>query len=112
MRTLGTVAAAALLLLVAAAPCLASGVAVIETTAPLAELSNEGITMAVATAIQTAAKGAAAMGLSHVAVKGVRVLPELVIVQVWATDLDTDETDGAPPPGARQHQGRGIDTLE
>jgi len=124
MKTLGNVAAVALLLVAAAAPCLASGVAVIETTAPLTEQSKEGITMAVATAVQTAAKGAVAMGLPHFTLKGVRVLPQIVIVQIWATDLDADETDAAPPEdtpsdepagpelGPHQQQVRGIDTQE
>lgn len=77
---------ATLSIVLAAAPSCFAGEAVIETTAPLADQSNEGVKTAVVTAVQSAAKGAAAMGLPHFEVKGFRVLPGLVVVQVWATD--------------------------
>src|SRR5215831_9892841 len=77
---------AALPIVLAAAPSCFAGEAVIETTAPLTDQSNEGVKTAVVTAVQSAAKGAAAMGLPHFEVKGFRVLTGFVIVQVWATD--------------------------
>jgi hypothetical protein len=96
METAKHLAAALAFLFAAASPCLA-GVAVIETTAPLTEQSNEGIKMAVVAAVQSAVKGATAMGLPHFAVKGVRVFPQVVIVQIWATDAEADLGDkGAP----------------
>ncbi len=66
--------------------------AMIETTATLNEQSNEGVKKAVATAVETAVRGAQAMGLSRVALNGVRVLPRMVIVQILATDSATEST--------------------
>src|ERR1700752_4177316 len=88
--------AGALSIVLAAAPSCFWGAAVIETTAPLAEQSNEGVKTAVVAAVQNAAKGAAAMGLSHFELKGVRVLPNLVIVQVWATDDSAPQESEKP----------------
>jgi hypothetical protein len=103
MSTIKGLAAGLLLVLAAATPSLA-GVAVIETTAPLPEPSNDGVKAAVMAAVQNAAKGAEAMGLTHFTVKGVRVLPEAVIVQIWATDAEIRKPDGDRPDAARPDQ--------
>jgi hypothetical protein len=105
-ETMGTVkrlAAGLLLVLAAATPSLA-GVAVIETTAPLREPTNHGVKAAVMAAVQNAAKGAEAMGLTHFTVKGVRVLPEAVVVQIWATDAEIRQPDGDRPDAGRPDQ--------
>ena len=84
-RWLGTASAVLLLVLAGASPVVAA-IAVIETAMPLNERSNDGVKAAVATAVETAARGAKAMGLSQITVRGVRVLQEVVIVQILATD--------------------------
>ena len=95
MGTFRILAASVSIALAATSSCFA-GAAVIETTAPLADQSNEGVKTAVLVAVQNAAKGATAMGLPHFELKGVRVLPNLVIVQVWATDNTPPRDDDDP----------------
>jgi hypothetical protein len=98
MRALSRIAVALLLVLVGVSPVFA-GAAVIETTAPLSEHSNESIKTAVVTAVETAARGAKAMGLSRIALNDVRVLPSMVIVQVLATDMSSESGPNAPGSG-------------
>ncbi len=88
MRAFNRFAVALLVVLMSTSPVLAE-MAMIETTATLNEQSNEGVKTAVATAVETAVRGARAMGLSRVALNGVRVLPRMVIVQILATDSAT-----------------------
>ena len=90
--------------LVIAAPAFAASMAVIETVAPLNEQSEEAVKAAVMTAVETATRGAQAMGLPEVALKGVRVLPEMVIIQILATTSgaagrDPDDQKVPPQPG-------------
>ena len=93
-RGLGVASLALLLSFASASPAVADGgMAVIETVAQLTELSNEAVTAAVMTAVETAARGAKAMGFTQITVKGVRVLPQMVVVQVVATD----GTSGSAP---------------
>lgn len=87
------VASVALGLVLASISPVAAGMAVIETAAQLNEHSNEGVKVAVVKAVETAARGAKAMGFSQITVKGVRVLPEMVIVQILATDSEGGEED-------------------
>ena len=75
-------------LLVVTSPA-AAGMAVIETTAPLSDASDGGVKTAVVAAVQNAARGARAMGLSRIAVNGIQVLPKMVIIRVVATDSAT-----------------------
>jgi hypothetical protein len=93
-----SVAGAALALALASASPVVAAMAVIETAAQLNEHSNEGVKAAVLKAVETAARGAKAMGLSQITVKGVRVLPEMVVVQVLATD----SAPGSEPDGEDQ----------
>jgi hypothetical protein len=96
MRVAGWMGVATFAFLLSAAsatPVTADGMAVIETVAQLSEHSNEGVKTAVLTAVETAARGAKAMGFTQITVKGVRVLPQMVIVQVVATD----SSSGAMP---------------
>jgi hypothetical protein len=88
----GVASFAFLLSAASAAPATAQGMAVIETAAQLSEHSNEGVKTAVLTAVETAARGAKAMGFTQITVKGVRVLPQMVVVQVIATDSSTGVT--------------------
>src|SRR5215469_170718 len=90
--------------LLIAAPAFAAGMAVIETVAPLSEQSEDAVKAAVMTAVETATRGAQAMGLPEVALKGVRVLPEMVIIQILATTSgaagrDPDDQKVPPQPG-------------
>src|SRR5215831_8428734 len=89
------------------------GIAVIETAAQLSEHSKEGVKTAVLTAVETAARGAKAMGFTQITVKGVRVLPQMVVVQVVATDSasgampndqDQDDEGGSPAKSDRLEQ--------
>ena len=100
MRAFSRFAAALLLVLGSAAPALA-GMAMIETAAPLNEHSNEGVKTAVVTAVQTAVRGAQAMGLPRVALNGVRVLPGMVVVRILATD---SASESAPEWGDQHNQ--------
>jgi len=98
MRVAGWMGVASFVLLLSAAsatPVRAQGgVAIIETSAQLSEHSNEGVKTAVLTAVETAARGAKAMGFTQITVKGVRVLPQMVVVQVVATDSASGATPG------------------
>jgi len=89
MRAFSRFAVALLVVLMSTSPVVAE-MAMIETTATLNEHSNEGVKTAVVTAVEKAVRGAQAMGLSRVAVNGVRVLPRMVIVQILATDSATE----------------------
>jgi hypothetical protein len=71
-------------------------VAAIETTAPLADDSDGAVKSAIATAVQTAAKGALAMGLPWVRVQSAYVRDGYVGVQVFAM---------AQPPEAERGEG-------
>ena len=116
MRVAGWMGVASFAFVLSAAsatPVTAEGMAVIETAAQLSERSNEGVKTAVLNAVETAARGAKAMGFTQITVKGVRVLPQMVVVQVIATDsssgLVPDERDqnddaGSPAKGKSLEQ--------
>jgi hypothetical protein len=70
--------------------------AAIEATAPLADESDGAIEMAITAAVRTAARGALAMGLPWVRVKGAYVREGYVGVQIIAMDAPP-ERDGAAP---------------
>ena len=93
---IGVASFAFLLSTASATPVTAEGMAVIETTAQLSEQSNEGVKTAVLTAVEMAARGAKAMGFTQITVKGVRVLSEMVVVQVVATDSSSGSMPGGP----------------
>lgn len=98
LRRLG-IAILPLLLVLASAPPALAGMALIETGAQLEERSDEAVKAAVVTAVETAARGAQAMGLSQVSLRGVRVLPNMVIVQIIATDSAPHSLPGEQTPG-------------
>jgi hypothetical protein len=92
-----------LLALLFATPALAR-VAAIETTAPLADQSEDSIKAAIQQAVLTAVRGAVAMGLQWVQVRQARVFTDLVSVQILASDQEPEgeeeqvPDDGAVPP--------------
>jgi hypothetical protein len=105
----GMAGVALMLSFACAAPAGADGMAVIETAAQLDEFSNEAVTTAVLTAVETAARGAKAMGFTQITIKGVRVLPQMVVVQVIASDssgLTPDDPDQGEPTRPSTKSGR------
>jgi hypothetical protein len=83
-----------------ATPALAR-VASIETTAPLADQSEDSIKAALEQAVSTAVRGAVAMGFLWVHVRQAVVFTDLVSVQILASDRELgseDEATGDPAP--------------
>ena len=66
----------------------------IETTVPLADHSEETISRAITEAVETVARGAAAMGLNWIRVEGARVLSDALVLHMTATDDDPGDQDG------------------
>ena len=98
MGWLRSAVVALLLVLGVASPCLAR-VAAIETTAPLLDHTELSVRAAVEEAVDTAVKGAAAMGLRWYKVSKTLVLEHLVAVQIFATDRAPEpEGEAAPEP--------------
>ena len=100
MRTLGLL----LTVVVVAAgmvpsPALAE-LASIQTTAPLAEASEQGIEAAVEQVLVSAIRGALAMGLPWVQLRQAIVLPEggMVSVQILASDRNPVEEEPSDTP--------------
>jgi type IV pilus biogenesis protein CpaD/CtpE len=88
------------LLACAAPPPAAAGAALIETTAPLADRSEESVKAAVMTAINQAVRGAAAMGFEWFELRDAQVSENEVAVQILATNDapdDAAELDGNQP---------------
>ncbi len=98
-----------LLALTLATPALAR-VAAIETTAPLADQSEDSIKAAIEQAVLTAVRGAVAMGFQWVQVRQARVFTDLVSVQILASDQEPEgEEEQAPDDGAEPARPAGID---
>jgi hypothetical protein len=99
-RALGAGAVALGLLLCGGYPAVAGG-ALIETTAPLADRSEESVKAAVIAAIDKAVRGASAMGFAWFQLRDAQVTEHEVAVQILATDKDPGEVEeadpGAPP---------------
>ena len=98
-------AATATLLWATLAPALAA-MAAIETVQPIENESNEAVEAAVQRAVQAAVRGALAMGLPHVELRGARILNGAVAVQILARDGDSQASAEEPagpvapaPPG-------------
>ncbi len=91
-------AIAFLLVLSVASPSLAR-MAAIETTAPLQDHSEQSIKTAVTEAVETAVRGAKAMGLRWIHLRGALVLADMVTVQILASDTEPKgEEMGVPGP--------------
>jgi hypothetical protein len=98
-----------LLALTLATPALAR-VAAIETTAPLADQSEDSIKAAIRQAVLTAVRGAVAMGLQWVQVRQARVFTDLVSVQIVASDHELEgEEEHAPDDGAEPARPAGLE---
>jgi hypothetical protein len=106
---LGRVLVSLLLTLTLVTPALAR-VAAIETTAPLADHSDESIKEAIKQAVQVAVRGAAAMGFQWVRVRKALVFADLVSVQILASDSEPEGEDGAvPDDGTESTRPTGIE---
>ncbi|HEY7206464.1 MAG TPA: hypothetical protein VIA61_19320 [Methylomirabilota bacterium] len=97
--------ATATLLWGALAPALAA-MAAIETVQALEDESDEAVEAAIQRAVQAAVRGALAMGLPQVELRGARRLPGAVSVQILARDAEAPASDEEPgdavvpgPPG-------------
>jgi hypothetical protein len=77
-------------------------VATIETTAPLGDHSEASIKAAVTEAVQTALRGAVAMGLSRVHLNHALVLDDAVVIQLLAADADEEALPDESAPEADQ----------
>src|SRR5262249_35550204 len=86
-----------LLLVLALAPPALARVAAIETTAPLADHTDESIEAALEEAVLTAVRGAVAMGFQWVQVHQATVLADIVSVQVLASDTAPEDEDEPGP---------------
>ncbi len=113
MRPLSWLVLPLLLVLSVASPVLARE-ATIETTAPLQDHADQSIKTALKDAVETAMKGALAMGFSWVQISQALVLEDMVTVQLFASDTEPEqaqEEEGALPgdePGARPAQPAGM----
>ena len=81
-----------------------AGGALIETTAPLADGSEESVKAAVIAALETAMRGASAMGFAWVQLRDAQVSGNQVAVQILATDepKQVDEITPGTEPDASQ----------
>ena len=77
-------------------PAMAGG-ALIETTAPLADRSEESVKAAVTAAIDKAVRGASAMGFAWFQLRDAQVSGNEVAIQILATDEDPAQVDEIDP---------------
>ena len=84
------------LLVCSGQPAALAGEALIETTAPLADRSEESLKAAVTAAIEKAVRGASAMGFAWIQLRDAQVSGNQVAVQILATD-DPGEMDEVDP---------------
>jgi hypothetical protein len=88
--------------------------AVIETTRQIqGGVSEDSLRAALRMALQTAAAGAAAMGLPFIVVDAAYVLPDGVTVRVLATDQPPagDEEEPRRTPGAKEEALRDLENA-
>ncbi len=109
--------ALALLLVLSVVSSAVGRMAVIQTMAPLQDHAKQSIEAAFKEAMQTALKGALAMGFSWVKLSNALVLENMVAVQILATDTRPEggEGDGKeelpggePGAGSAQPLGYGL----
>ena len=93
LRLSGWVLMTALALVCVSAARTEAAMAAIETTAAIEDQSDEGIKAAVERAVESAVRGAVAMGLPHVELRSARVLPGLVTVRILARDAAPEPED-------------------
>jgi hypothetical protein len=110
--------ALALLLVLSVVPSAVGGMAMIQTMAPLQDHAKQSIEAAFKEAMQTALKGALAMGFSWVKLSKALVLENMVTVQILATDTrpeggggngeEESLPGGEPGAGSAQPSGYGL----
>jgi hypothetical protein len=110
-RALGAVALSFGLLLCGGNPALAGG-ALIETTAPLADRSEESVKAAVIAAIDQAVRGASAMGFAWFQLRDAQVTEREVAVQILATDEEPGAVEEVDPRAPGESTGPGDVTEE
>ena len=81
--------------------------AVIDTAAQLHEYSNEAVTTAVPTAVETAARGAKAMGFTQITVKGSPGAPRR-----WCLDAGASPSDSSSVLAPDRQQDQDEQTLD
>ena len=96
-------------LIVGAAQTARGDSALIQTTAPLRDGSEDAVRMAVVTAIEKAMRGANAMGFAWVKLRGAQVLEHDVLVQILATDDEPEDATEVDPDTERP--GKGGDLI-
>jgi ABC-type iron transport system FetAB permease component len=77
-----------------------AAMAAIETVQALEDESDEAVNAAIERAVQAAVRGALAMGLPQVELRGARLLPGAVSVQILARDAESQASDEEEPAGA------------
>ena len=79
--------------------------ALIQTSAPLLDGSEDAVKVAVVTAVQKAMRGASAMGFAWVQLRGAQVLGHDVVVQILATNDEPDDATEVNPDAERPKGG-------
>lgn len=102
-------AATATLLGATLAPAFAA-MAAIETVQSIENESDEAVEAAVQRAVQAAVRGALAMGLPHVELRGARIVRGAVSVQILARDGES-QASAEEPAGALESGPPGKPTL-
>lgn len=102
IRTLVGAMLALGLLVSSGQPLAMAGGALIETTAPLADRSEESVKTAVTAAIDKAVRGASAMGFAWFQLRDAQISGNEVAIQILATDEDPGQVDEIDP-GAEQN---------
>jgi hypothetical protein len=87
----------ALGLLVCSTQSATAGGALIETTAPLQDRSEESVKAAVIAAIDRAVRGAAAMGFPWLQLRDAQVSGDRVAIQILATDEEPGDASEVNP---------------
>jgi Na+/H+-translocating membrane pyrophosphatase len=93
----------ALGVIVGATQAATAGGALIETSAPLSDRSEEAVKTAFVAAIDQAVRGATAMGFAWVQLRGAQVSEDEVVIQILATAEEPDEV--TPSPEAEESDG-------
>ncbi len=91
-----------LMLVLSIAPPAGARIAMIQTMAPLQDHAEQSIQAAFREALETAVKGAVAMGLSWVKLGRALVLENMVVVQNFATDTRLAERMSRRQAGGRR----------
>jgi hypothetical protein len=106
MRTLNCLAFAFVLVLCVGSPALAR-MASIQMAAPLQDHAEQSIQAAFKEAVETAVKGAAAMGMSWIQLGRAMVLEDMVAVQIIASDTKPEGEATAPEDQGTEPEGNG-----